>query len=268
MIHVSLLCVTSTSWNWRMPSTIVTPRRWFTGTSNQKTCCWGPTESWRLQILAGRFTRLPPGMKRLWGAFKLNCSFYHSLLVVWVCIDAFYCRSGGLRSVAHWTTCPQRWLRGKPMMKRWTCGVWGSSVTSSLLGNHLLRQKLTRRPTAGYQRWAGHNSLQSHLHSSLHNVVFVIQVEYFYPANTNISDGAKDLVSRLLKHNPMHRLPIQGVLAHPWVVERSTKKPTTVSNEQPSKWVIQGSSHLWPPPSEGGVLQNTSRHLRKAPLCR
>lgn len=77
----------------------------------------------------------------------------------------------------------------------------------------------------------------------LHNIcscvysafVFGIQVEYTYPAHTNISDGAKDLVSRLLKHNPMHRLPVQGVLAHPWVVECSTKKPTTVTPEQPSK---------------------------------
>uniref|UniRef100_H3CNL6 non-specific serine/threonine protein kinase n=1 Tax=Tetraodon nigroviridis TaxID=99883 RepID=H3CNL6_TETNG len=63
----------------------------------------------------------------------------------------------------------------------------------------------------------------------------ISRVEYTYPAHTNISDGAKDLVSRLLKHNPMHRLPVQGVLAHPWVVQCSTKKPTTVTTEQPSK---------------------------------
>lgn len=118
------------------------------------------------------------------------------------------------------------------MMKRWTCGVLGSFVTSSLLGNLLLKQKLTRTPTAGYQGLALYNHFLSYLHSCLYNFVFVIQVEYTYPANTNISDGAKDLVSRLLKHNPMQRLPVQGVLAHPWVVERSTKKPTTVTNEQ------------------------------------
>lgn len=81
---------------------------------------------------------------------------------------------------------------------------------------------------------------------------FVIQVEYTYPAHTVIGDGAKDLVSRLLKHNPMHRLPVHGVLAHPWVNECSTKKPTTVTTEQPSKWVFQSSSpcnhlHIWGP---------------------
>lgn len=68
----------------------------------------------------------------------------------------------------------------------------------------------------------------------LFNVLyFVIQVEYTYPAQFNISAGAKDLIARLLKHNPMQRLPIQGVLHHPWVVECSTKKPTTLNNEEP-----------------------------------
>lgn len=63
----------------------------------------------------------------------------------------------------------------------------------------------------------------------------ISRVEYTYPAQTNISAGAKDLVARLLKHNPMHRLPIQGVLSHPWVVEYSTKTPTTLNNEEPSQ---------------------------------
>uniref|UniRef100_A0A3B4V8A8 non-specific serine/threonine protein kinase n=1 Tax=Seriola dumerili TaxID=41447 RepID=A0A3B4V8A8_SERDU len=63
----------------------------------------------------------------------------------------------------------------------------------------------------------------------------ISRVEYTYPAQANISAGAKDLVAQLLKHNPMHRLPIQGVLSHPWVVEYSTKKPTTLNNEEPSQ---------------------------------
>ncbi|XP_030276468.1 aurora kinase A [Sparus aurata] len=63
----------------------------------------------------------------------------------------------------------------------------------------------------------------------------ISRVEYTYPAQFNISAGAKDLIARLLKHNPMQRLPIQGVLHHPWVVECSTKKPTTLNNEEPPK---------------------------------
>ncbi|XP_023150231.2 aurora kinase A [Amphiprion ocellaris] len=66
----------------------------------------------------------------------------------------------------------------------------------------------------------------------------ISRVEYSYPAQSNISAGAKDLVARLLKHNPMHRLPIQGVISHPWVVENSTKKPTTLSNEELSQGLL------------------------------
>nr|XP_020452787.1 aurora kinase A [Monopterus albus] len=63
----------------------------------------------------------------------------------------------------------------------------------------------------------------------------ISRVEYTYPTPDLISAGAKDLVARLLKHNPMHRLPIQGVLSHPWVAEFSTKKPVTVNSEEPSQ---------------------------------
>ena len=61
-------------------------------------------------------------------------------------------------------------------------------------------------------------------------------MEYTYPAVANICADAKDLIGRLLKHNPLHRLPIQGVLCHPWVVEKSTKKPTSLSaSPEPEK---------------------------------
>ncbi|KAK2827735.1 hypothetical protein Q7C36_018661 [Tachysurus vachellii] len=53
----------------------------------------------------------------------------------------------------------------------------------------------------------------------------ISRVEFTYPSH--VSEGARDLINRLLKHNPLHRLPIQGVLTHPWVTENSTKKPTT-----------------------------------------
>ncbi|CAL8402885.1 unnamed protein product [Arctogadus glacialis] len=64
----------------------------------------------------------------------------------------------------------------------------------------------------------------------------ICRVEYTYPAVANICADAKDLIGRLLKHNPLHRLPIQGVLCHPWVVEKSTKKPTSLSaSPEPEK---------------------------------
>ncbi|KAL0978911.1 hypothetical protein UPYG_G00177660 [Umbra pygmaea] len=56
----------------------------------------------------------------------------------------------------------------------------------------------------------------------------ISRVEYTFPAN--VSTGSRDLIGKLLKHNPLHRLPIQGVLTHPWVVENSTKIPTAISH--------------------------------------
>ncbi|XP_061641746.1 aurora kinase A [Phyllopteryx taeniolatus] len=61
----------------------------------------------------------------------------------------------------------------------------------------------------------------------------ISRVEYSYPSQSSVSVLAKDLISLLLKHNPVHRLPIRGVLAHPWVVQNSTKKPTTHAAEEP-----------------------------------
>lgn len=55
----------------------------------------------------------------------------------------------------------------------------------------------------------------------------ISRVEFTYPPH--VSEGSRDLINRLLKHNPMHRLPIQGVMMHPWVLENSSKKPTTLT---------------------------------------
>ncbi|XP_066600795.1 aurora kinase C-like [Prorops nasuta] len=40
-----------------------------------------------------------------------------------------------------------------------------------------------------------------------------------------ISDGAKDLISRLLIVNPDQRLPLDGILVHPWIVKNRTTEP-------------------------------------------
>ncbi|KAJ8371966.1 hypothetical protein AAFF_G00298390 [Aldrovandia affinis] len=53
----------------------------------------------------------------------------------------------------------------------------------------------------------------------------ISRVDFGYPAH--MSAGSRDLIGQLLKHNPLHRLPILGVLHHPWVLEYSIKRPTT-----------------------------------------
>ena len=40
-------------------------------------------------------------------------------------------------------------------------------------------------------------------------------LQYEFPSH--VSEGAKDLIKKLLKIHPRHRLPLSGVLSHPWV---------------------------------------------------
>ncbi|MEE6506387.1 hypothetical protein FKM82_007648 [Ascaphus truei] len=51
----------------------------------------------------------------------------------------------------------------------------------------------------------------------------ISKVEFQFPPY--VSEGARDLISKLLKHNPNHRLPLKDVFEHPWIVESSTKHP-------------------------------------------
>ncbi|XP_043944922.1 aurora kinase A-B-like [Protopterus annectens] len=49
----------------------------------------------------------------------------------------------------------------------------------------------------------------------------IAKVDYKCPQF--VSEGAADLISRLLKHNPNHRLPLKKVLEHPWIAENASK---------------------------------------------
>ncbi|XP_023669188.1 aurora kinase C-like [Paramormyrops kingsleyae] len=62
----------------------------------------------------------------------------------------------------------------------------------------------------------------------------ISRVEFSYP--DFVSTGSRDLIGKLLKHDPLHRLPILKVLSHPWVLEHSMKpprqrKPTATATE-------------------------------------
>ncbi|XP_071786049.1 aurora kinase-like [Asterias amurensis] len=52
----------------------------------------------------------------------------------------------------------------------------------------------------------------------------IAKVDFTFPSH--VSAGARDLVLKLLKHNPSHRLPLAGVLAHPWILEKAHKTMT------------------------------------------
>ncbi|XP_041454748.1 aurora kinase C-like isoform X2 [Lytechinus pictus] len=60
----------------------------------------------------------------------------------------------------------------------------------------------------------------------------ITRVQYQFP--NYVTAGARDLIKKLLQHNPAHRLPLEQVLTHPWIVENSKKKPSASSSESQS----------------------------------
>ncbi|XP_068006080.1 aurora kinase A [Melanerpes formicivorus] len=53
----------------------------------------------------------------------------------------------------------------------------------------------------------------------------ISRVEFRFPPF--VTEGARDLISKLLKHNPLHRMPLKDVLLHPWITVNSTKMPSS-----------------------------------------
>ena len=56
----------------------------------------------------------------------------------------------------------------------------------------------------------------------------ITRVDIKWPRN--FTPGAKDLISKLLRHKPEDRLPLEQVLQHPWILEqkameKEVKKP-------------------------------------------
>ncbi|XP_060086745.1 aurora kinase A isoform X2 [Heteronotia binoei] len=65
----------------------------------------------------------------------------------------------------------------------------------------------------------------------------ISKVEYRFPPF--VTEGARDLISKLLKHNPYHRLPLEEVLKHPWITANSTKSPRHRITEATTTKAIQ-----------------------------
>ncbi|NXO00735.1 AURKA kinase, partial [Rhinopomastus cyanomelas] len=53
----------------------------------------------------------------------------------------------------------------------------------------------------------------------------ISKVQFKFPPF--VTEGARDLISKLLKHSPFHRLPLKEVLLHPWITANSTKMPNS-----------------------------------------
>ncbi|CAI5791455.1 aurora kinase B isoform X1 [Podarcis raffonei] len=59
----------------------------------------------------------------------------------------------------------------------------------------------------------------------------IVSVDLKFPPF--VTEGARDLISKLLRHNPADRLPLQGVMEHPWVKANSRRVLPPVYNAGP-----------------------------------
>uniref|UniRef100_A0A8C6NIT4 non-specific serine/threonine protein kinase n=1 Tax=Nothobranchius furzeri TaxID=105023 RepID=A0A8C6NIT4_NOTFU len=65
----------------------------------------------------------------------------------------------------------------------------------------------------------GHPPFETASHSETYKRI--TKVDLIFP--NVVSDGAKDLISKLLRHNPKDRLPLKEVMDHPWVRANSRR---------------------------------------------
>lgn len=179
---------------------------------------------------------------------------HHSWFCLLIFVDAVQCAEP-------WTTSPQRWLKDTLIVKRWICGALGSSATSALLATHLLKQPITQKRTKESQRFVFSNidkyfvtpmSTRNKIYSTkcfsftvcVANIsASFLQVDFKFPPN--VSEGARDLISKLLRHNPIDRLSLQNVIDHPWVRANSHRVlPPTYAAK---KWthLTQAALHQW-----------------------
>ncbi|XP_013373787.1 PREDICTED: aurora kinase A isoform X2 [Chinchilla lanigera] len=70
-----------------------------------------------------------------------------------------------------------------------------------------------------YEFLVGNPPFEAHTHQETYKRIS--RVEYTFP--DFVTEGARDFISRLLKHNPSQRPTLSEVLEHPWITTNSTK---------------------------------------------
>ncbi|XP_043286257.1 aurora kinase C-like [Venturia canescens] len=56
------------------------------------------------------------------------------------------------------------------------------------------------------------------------------KAQYKFPSH--VSEGARDFISKLLVIEPAHRMPLDGILTHPWITKTKTAQPIKQSSKK------------------------------------
>eukprot|EP00891_Asterochloris_glomerata_P000429 jgi/Astpho2/429/fgenesh1_pg.00011_%23_26_t len=74
-----------------------------------------------------------------------------------------------------------------------------------------------------YEFLFGSPPFEAEGHSNTYRqAVRILKVDLVFPGRFKVSDGAKDLIAKLLQKKPSDRLTLEGVLQHPWILEHAT----------------------------------------------
>lgn len=73
-----------------------------------------------------------------------------------------------------------------------------------------------------YEFLVGKPPFESNGHSETYKRISKVDLKF----PLHVSDGARDLIKNLLRHDPNKRLPLNGVLQHPWIVTNASAQPT------------------------------------------
>ncbi|XP_065915350.1 aurora kinase C-like [Dysidea avara] len=71
-----------------------------------------------------------------------------------------------------------------------------------------------------YEFLVGKPPFEAHDHVSTYKRISRVDIQF----PSHISEGARDLISKLLKYKPSERINLDQVLVHPWIVEKSKEQ--------------------------------------------
>ena len=84
----------------------------------------------------------------------------------------------------------------------------------------------------------------------------ITTVDLSFPSH--VSSGARDLITKLLVHDPASRLPLEDVLGHPWIVHHTSKTETAVTTSSSSSSSSAPSTAMMASSSSAPSIQASS----------
>lgn len=189
-----------------MPWSIATPNTLSTEISSQRTCLLVWRENWRLLISVGQYMHLTPDAQ--------PCMLLFLLCYMNVADSPLRC--GTLDYLP-----PEMVNRQShdETVDNWTLGI----LLYELLSGHPPFEMPTQGETHERIKYV---HLFTVVGCWISSNWWCRAVYIDWPPTSIISEGARDLISKLLMFEPSKRLSLDGVMNHPWILANATPRET------------------------------------------